>query len=96
MHKSLMIFLDCACFADSGLDELPPLQGVDNHRIDLIYGSAPPNRAPYRVSLAQQEEIMSQVNELLEKGMIRPSSSPYCSPILLVQKKDGSYRMCEG
>ena len=37
---------------------------------------------------------MAQVNELLEKGMIRPSSSPYCSLILLVQKKDGTYRMC--
>ena len=37
---------------------------------------------------------MAQVNELLEKGMIQPSSSPFCSPILLVQKKDGSYHMC--
>ena len=44
--------------------------------------------------MAQQEEIMAQVNELLDKGMIRPSSSPYCSLVLLVQKKDGSYRMC--
>ena len=54
----------------------------------------PPNRPPYRVSYAQQEEIMTQVKELLEKGMKRPSSSPFCSPVLLVQKKDGSYCMC--
>ena len=75
-------------------NELPPSRGEDDHRIDLIQGSNPPNRAPYRVSLAQQEEIMAQVNELLEKGMIRHSSSPYCLPVLLVQKKDGTYRMC--
>ena len=72
----------------------PPKRGDDDHRIDLIPGSSPPNRAPYRVSYAQQEENLMQVNELLEKGMIRPTSSPFCSPVLLVQKKDGSYRMC--
>ena len=37
---------------------------------------------------------MAQVNEILDKGMIHPSSSPYCSRVLLVQKKDGSYCMC--
>ena len=83
-----------SCFADEIPNERPPSRGDDDHRIDLIQGSTPPNRAPYRVSLAQQEEILSQVNELLEKGMIRPSSSPYCLPVLLVQKKDGTYRMC--
>ncbi|MCO5571091.1 hypothetical protein L7F22_024823 [Adiantum nelumboides] len=71
--------------------ELPPKRGDDDHMIELIPGSSPPNKPPYRVSQAQQEEIMRQVNELAEKGMVRPSSSPFCSPVLLVQKKDGTY-----
>ena len=82
------------CFADSFPNELLPTKGDNDHRIQLIQGSSPPNRPPYRVSLAQQEEIMAQVNELLDKGMVRPSSSLFCSPVLLVQKKDDSYRMC--
>ena len=62
--------------------------------IDIIPGSSPPNKPPYRVSQDQQEEIMRQVSELVDKGMARPSSSPFCSPVLLVHKKDGTYRMC--
>ncbi|MCO5614971.1 hypothetical protein L7F22_069257 [Adiantum nelumboides] len=82
------------CFADEIPNDLPPSHGEDDHKIELIPGSSPPNRPPYRVSYAQQEEILTQVNELLEKGLVRPSSSSFCSPVLLVQKKDGSYRMC--
>ena len=82
------------CFADSLPSELSPAQGPDDHRIDLIPCSEPTKRPPYCVSRAQQEEIMTEVNELVEKGLVRPSSSPFCSPTLLVQKKDGSYRMC--
>ncbi|MCO5562542.1 hypothetical protein L7F22_016170 [Adiantum nelumboides] len=81
-------------FIDDIPGELPPKRGDDDHMIELIPGSSPPNKPPYRVSQAQQEEIMRQVNELVEKGMVRPSSSPFCSPVLLVQKKDGTYRMC--
>ncbi|MCO5584277.1 hypothetical protein L7F22_038201 [Adiantum nelumboides] len=81
-------------FINDILSELPPKRGDDDHRIDLIPGSSPPNKPRYQVSQAQQEEIMSQVNELVQKGMVRPSSSPFCSPILLVHKKDGSDRMC--
>ena len=56
------------CFSDELPNELPPVRGEDDHMIDLIPGtSAPPNRPPYHVSRAQQEEIMSQVHELLEK-----------------------------
>ncbi|MCO5594938.1 hypothetical protein L7F22_048973 [Adiantum nelumboides] len=79
------------CFSDSLPDELPP-ERLEDHRIDLVPGSSPSNRPPYNA--AQQKEIMSQINELLEKGLIQPSSSPFCSPVLLVQTKDGSWRMC--
>ncbi|MCO5557313.1 hypothetical protein L7F22_010874 [Adiantum nelumboides] len=81
-------------FIDDILGELPPKRGDDDHMIELIPGSSLPNKPPYRVSQAQQEETMRQVNELVEKGMVRPSSSPFCSPVLLVQKKDGTYHMC--
>ena len=80
------------CFFECLPDTLP-LERHEDHAIDIIPGSSPSNRAPYRVSLAQQEEIMSQVKELLEKGLIRPNSSPYCSLVLLVHK-DGSWCMC--
>ncbi|MCO5567458.1 hypothetical protein L7F22_021149 [Adiantum nelumboides] len=53
-------------FIDDIPDELPPIRGVDDHRIDLIPGSSPPNKPPYRVSLAQQEEIIS-LNDLVQK-----------------------------
>ena len=56
------------CFVSSIPNELPPTRGEHNHRIDLVFGSSPPNRPPYRVSHAQQEEILAQVNEQLEKG----------------------------
>ncbi|MCO5552684.1 hypothetical protein L7F22_006201 [Adiantum nelumboides] len=80
-------------FIDDIPGDLPPKRGDDDHMIELIPRSSLPNKPPYRVSQAQQEEIMRQVNELIEKGMVRPSSSPFCSPVLLVQKKDGTYRM---
>ncbi|MCO5560272.1 hypothetical protein L7F22_013883 [Adiantum nelumboides] len=58
-------------FIDDILGELPPKQGDDDHMTELIPGSSSPNKPPYRVSQAQQEEIMRQVNKLVEKGMRR-------------------------
>ncbi|MCO5607614.1 hypothetical protein L7F22_061811 [Adiantum nelumboides] len=92
LSKFLNQFQDV--FIDDILGELPPKRGDDDHVIELIPGSSPPNKPPYRVSQAQQEEIMRQVNELVKKGMVRPGSSPFCSPVLLVHKKNGTYRMC--
>ena len=64
--------------------------------IELILypGSAPPCRAPYRVNPYEQQEIKSQVKDLLDRGLIKPSSLPYGAPVLLVKKKNGTYRMC--
>ena len=90
-HEFLMKYQDC--FSSELPSGLPPSRYEDHH-IDLIPGIAAPNQPPYRVSASQQEEILAQVTELVEKGLVRPSSSPYCSPVLLVQKKDGSFRMC--
>ncbi|MCO5601422.1 hypothetical protein L7F22_055543 [Adiantum nelumboides] len=81
-------------FIDDIPGELPPKRGDDDHTIELLPGSSLPNKPPYKVSQAQQEEITRKVNEVVEKEMVRPSSSPFCSPVLLVQKKDGTYRMC--
>ncbi|MCO5572710.1 hypothetical protein L7F22_026469 [Adiantum nelumboides] len=92
-ERSMFLQQNSDCFSDSLRSQLPPERPKD-HAIDLVPGSSPPNRPPCRVSAAQLKEIMSQVEELLEKGLIQPSSSPFCSPVLLVQKKDGSWRMC--
>ncbi|MCO5549203.1 hypothetical protein L7F22_002669 [Adiantum nelumboides] len=98
MHEDLELSKFLNQFQDVFIDcipgELPPKQGDDDHAIELLPGSSLPNKPPYRVSQAQQEEIMRQVNELVEKGMVRPNSSPFCSPVLLVHKKDDTYRMC--
>ncbi|MCO5550947.1 hypothetical protein L7F22_004442 [Adiantum nelumboides] len=98
MHEDLELSKFLNQFQDVFIDnisgELPPKRGDDDHAIELLPGNSPPNKPPYRVSQAQQEEIMRQVNELVEKGMVRPSSSPFFSPILLVHKKYGTYHMC--
>ena len=57
-------------------------------------GEAPPYKSPYKLSLAEMDELKRQIETLLEQGWIRPSSSPYGAPILFIPKKDGKWRMC--
>ncbi|KAL5547693.1 hypothetical protein UlMin_002924 [Ulmus minor] len=72
---------------------LPPRR-VQDHKIVLQAGAAPPNIRPYRYPQIQKGEIEKLVGEMLLSGIIRPSTSPYSSPVLLVKKKDGSWRFC--
>src|SRR6202163_2243704 len=80
-------------FPDDLPPGLPPERDVD-HRIELIPGSEPPVRSPYRMSIAEQDEIKKQLAELIDKGHIRVSKSQYRSPVLFVKKKDVSMRLC--
>ncbi|GJR90573.1 putative reverse transcriptase domain-containing protein [Tanacetum coccineum] len=74
------------------LPGLPPPRQVE-FRIDLIPGAAPVARAPYRLAPSEMKELSKQLQELSEKGFIRPSSSPWGAPVLFVKKKDGSFRI---
>ncbi|GKC03348.1 hypothetical protein Tco_0994958 [Tanacetum coccineum] len=63
-------------------------------QIDLIPGAGPVARAPYRLAPSEMKELSEQLQELSDKGFIRPSSSPWGALVLFVKKKDGSFRMC--
>jgi hypothetical protein len=73
---------------------LPPSLGVHDHSIPLVPGSLPPNICPYRHPFFQKNEIEKMVQELLNACVIRPSTSPYSSPVVMVLKKEGSWQMC--
>jgi hypothetical protein len=68
---------------------LPPHRVYD-HTIPLVLGAVPVNARPYRYSHFYKDEIERQVKDLLSSSLISPSTSPFTSPILLVQKKDGT------
>ena len=74
-------------------DGLPPDRGT-GHLIPLVPDHKPPYRNPYRLSPLEIAEVKKQIEELLKKGWIEESQSPYGSSILFVTKKDGTLRMC--
>jgi hypothetical protein len=83
-------------FLDVFPDELP---GMSPNRdieflIELLPGTAPIAKRPYRIGVDKLEELKKQIKELQEKGFIRPSSSPWGAPVIFVDKKDGTRRMC--
>nr|GEW98942.1 putative reverse transcriptase domain-containing protein [Tanacetum cinerariifolium] len=75
------------------LPGLPPTRQME-FQIDLIPGAAPVAPAPYRLAPSEIKELSDQLQELSNKGFIRPSSLPWGALVLFVKKKDGSFRMC--
>nr|GEW39228.1 putative reverse transcriptase domain-containing protein [Tanacetum cinerariifolium] len=75
------------------LSGLPPPRQVE-FKIDLVPEAAPVTRAPYRLAPSEMKELSVQLQELLEKGFIRPISSAWGAPVFFVKKMDGSFRMC--
>ena len=72
---------------------LPPQRSVD-FGFELESGMRPISKAPYRMAPVEMLELKQQLEELAEKGFIRPSVSPWGAPVLFVRKKDGSLRLC--
>ena len=72
---------------------LPPPR-IQNHSIPLMQGSQPVKVKPYRYPHSQKEQIEKMVQDMLNEGIISPSTSPFSSPIILVKKKDGTWRFC--
>jgi hypothetical protein len=74
-------------------DSLPPERQF-YHQIPLVPGVKPVNLKPCRYSPTQKDEIERQIQEMLTNGIIKPSHSPFASPVILVKKKDGGWRFC--
>ncbi|XP_059291519.1 uncharacterized protein LOC132045003 [Lycium ferocissimum] len=80
-------------FSEEMPDGLPPLRGIE-HQIDFVPGSQIPNKPAYRSNPEETKELQRQVDELLKKGLVKESLSPCAVPVILVPKKDGTWKMC--
>ena len=75
------------------LPGLPPKREIE-FAIDVVLGATPTSITPYRMAPVELKELKLQLQELLEKGFICPSVSPWGAPVLFVKKKDGTLRLC--
>ena len=91
--KDIPVVCDFPDVFPEDLPGLPPKCQVE-FRIDLVPGATPVAKSPYRLAPAEMQELSGQLNELLSKGFIRPSFSPWGAPVLFIKKKDGSFHMC--
>jgi hypothetical protein len=75
------------------LPRMPPDRDIE-FLIELLPGTPPISKRPYRMPVNELVELKKQIAKLQTKGFIRPGSSPWGAPVLFVEKKDGTQRMC--
>jgi transposase InsO family protein len=92
-HPAVTALLEQFKHVFSAPTGLPPARACD-HSIPLVPGAQPVNIRPYRYPPHLKDEIEKQVAAMVQMGTVRPSSSPFSSPVLLVRKKDGTFRFC--
>ena len=83
-------------YVDVFPNELPglPPQRVVDFGIELHLGTSPISMTPHKMALVELQELRVQLQKLMDKGFIRPSTSPWCAPVLFVKKKDKTLRLC--
>ena len=79
-------------FSDE-LPGLPPQRGVD-FTIELHHGTSPNSITPHRMASIELQKLKVQIHELLDKGFIRPSTSPWGAPVLFAKKNDKTLQLC--
>nr|GFC30204.1 hypothetical protein [Tanacetum cinerariifolium] len=92
IHDQPIVFEFLDVFPDE-LPRIPPVREVE-FNIELILGAEPISKAPYHMAPIELKELKDQLQELLERGFIHRSVSPWGAPVLFVKKKDGSMRLC--
>ena len=93
MLENLPVIIEFKEVFPDEIPHLPPKREID-FTIDLVPRATTVSRAPYQMSPPEIMELKIQLQELLDKGYIRPSLSPWGAPVLFVKNKDGTFRMC--
>ena len=91
--ENILVMKDFSDVFPEELLGIPPVREVDLY-FEILPGIAPTSRAPYRMAPTELKELNIQLQELLDKGFIRPIVSPRGAPVLFVKKKDGTLLMC--
>ena len=91
--ENILVVKDFPDVFPEELPGIPPVREVDLS-IEILPETALTSRAPYWMALTELKELKIQLQELMDKGFIRPSVSPWGAPVLFVKKKDGTLHMC--